>query len=158
LIASKSARNNPNAQEPQTVPAQPAKKTVLIVDDELEMQVFLSTLLESRGFKPVVAGSGVEGIQKAEALHPALIILDATLPMQGGAMMFRKLKCNKDLCGIPVLLLSSVDWNTYHHYQKIQETQSDDEAPEPEAFLNKPPEADELLTIVADLAEGATTT
>ena len=136
------------------MPAQPAKKTVLIVDDELEMQVFLSTLLESRGFEPVVAGSGAEGIEKAEALHPALIILDATLPMQGGAVMFRKLKCNKNLCGIPVVLLSSVDWNTYHHFQRIQEVQSDEEVPGPEAFLNKPPEADELLTIVADLARG----
>lgn len=129
----------------------PEKKTVLIVDDELEMQVFLSTLLESRGFMPVVAGNGVEGIEKAEQLRPALIILDATLPMQGGAVMFRKLKCRKDLRGIPVVLLSSVDWNTYHHFQKIQEVQSDNEVPGPEAFLNKPPEVDELLSVVADL-------
>ncbi len=135
---------------------QTGNKTVLIVDEELEMQVFLSTLLESAGFKPVVAGSGAEGLDTAERIRPALIILDATLPMQGGAVMFRRLKCHKELCTIPVVLLSSVDWQTYHHFEKIQKTQADSAPTPPEAFLNKPPEAAELLAIVSELAGGTT--
>ena len=39
------------------------KKKIMVVDDELDMQVFVSTLLETSGYKTYVASHGLEGIQ-----------------------------------------------------------------------------------------------
>ena len=49
-------------------------KKVLIVDDELDMRTFISTLLETNGFKPLSANDGKEGLDLARQKKPALII------------------------------------------------------------------------------------
>ena len=43
------------------------KKTVLIVEDELDMRIFISTLLETSGYQPVMTRDGTEGMLKARA-------------------------------------------------------------------------------------------
>ncbi|MBW2195921.1 MAG: response regulator, partial [Deltaproteobacteria bacterium] len=55
-------------------------KEILIVDDEPHMRVFMATLFETSGYKPVLARNGNEGIQKARERIPALIILDVMMP------------------------------------------------------------------------------
>jgi DNA-binding response OmpR family regulator len=40
-----------------------AKKRVLVVDDELDMRTFVATLLETSGFKPLVAEDGIQGLE-----------------------------------------------------------------------------------------------
>ena len=47
------------------------KKKIMVVDDELDMRVFVSTLLETSGYKPYVATHGVEGLQMAREIKPA---------------------------------------------------------------------------------------
>ena len=52
------------------------KKTVLIVEDELDMRIFISTLLETSGYEPIMTRDGNEGLLKARDVCPDLIILD----------------------------------------------------------------------------------
>ncbi|HYA01797.1 MAG TPA: response regulator, partial [Syntrophobacteria bacterium] len=59
------------------------KKTVLVVDDELDMRTFISTLLETSGYRALVATNGEEGIKKAREHKPAVIILDVMMPKEG---------------------------------------------------------------------------
>jgi len=56
------------------------KKTVLIVEDELDMRIFISTLLETSGYHPVMTRDGTEGMLKARDVRPDLIILDVMVP------------------------------------------------------------------------------
>ena len=44
------------------------KKTVLIVEDELDMRIFISTLLETSGYQPLMTRDGNEGLRKAKAI------------------------------------------------------------------------------------------
>jgi DNA-binding response OmpR family regulator len=60
------------------------KKTVLIVEDELDMRIFISTLLETSGYRPIMTRDGNEGMLKAKDVCPDLIILDVMMPGEGG--------------------------------------------------------------------------
>ena len=127
------------------------KRKIMIVDDELDMRVFISTLLETSGYKPFVASHGVEGIQKVRELKPDLIILDVMMPKQGGIQMYRELKTDSELKLIPVIILSGIAKKTFFHSQNVLDSYKGESVPEPEAYIEKPPDSDELLQHVEDL-------
>jgi len=126
-------------------------KKILIVDDELDMRIFISTLLETNGYKPVATRDGKDGIRKAKELMPDLIILDVMMPGEGGVQMYRQLKTDKILKDIPVIMLSAVAEKTFIHYLKMLNTQINNSIPYPDVYMEKPPEAEELLRITGKL-------
>jgi len=127
------------------------KKTVLIVEDEMDMRIFISTLLETSGYTPVVTRDGKEGLIKAREVSPDLIILDVMMPGEGGVQMYRQLKTDQTLKAIPVIMLSAVAQKTFSHYLNMVNARLDRPIPRPEAYIEKPPEADDLLQMAARL-------
>jgi CheY-like chemotaxis protein len=127
------------------------KKKILIVDDELDMRIFIKTLLETRGYKPVVTRDGKEGMRKAKSVVPDLIILDVMMPEEGGVQMYRQLKTDQNLKDIPVIMVSAISKKTFSHYLKMLNVQKEGHIPEPEAYMEKPPEADALLKMTGHL-------
>jgi CheY-like chemotaxis protein len=127
------------------------KKTVLIVEDELDMRIFISTLLKTSGYRPIMTKDGSEGLLKAREIDPDLIILDVMMPGEGGVQMYRQLKTDDTLMNIPVILLSGVAKNTFAHYLKMLNARMEDSIPEPSAYLEKPPEAEDLLKLTERL-------
>jgi len=127
------------------------KKTVLIVEDEMDMRIFISTLLETSGYAPVVTRDGKEGLIKAREVSPDLIILDVMMPGEGGVQMYRQLKTDQTLKAIPVIMLSAVAQKTFSHYLNMVNARLDSPIPGPEAYIEKPPEADDLLKMAAFL-------
>jgi len=127
------------------------KKKILIVDDEMDMRIFMSTLFETSGYKPVATRDGKDGIRKAKELMPDLIILDVMMPGEGGVQMYRQLKTDKTLKDIPVIMLSAVAKKTFIHYLKMLNIQLNNSIPYPDAYMEKPPEAEELLKITGKL-------
>ena len=126
------------------------KKIILVVDDELDMRTFITTLLETSGYRPIVAANGEEGIRKARELKPAVIILDVMMPKEGGVQMYRQLKTDEELKGIPVIMLSAIAKKTFFHSQKMLNTYRGQMVPEPEAYIEKPPETEQLLKVLQD--------
>ena len=127
-----------------------AKPVILIVDDEMDMRIFMSTLFETSGFKPVAARDGGQGLARARGNRPDLVILDVMMPGEGGALMYKALKGDPQLRDIPVIMLSAVNETSFRHYLKMLNAQSADPLPDPEAYMEKPPESDELLECVGD--------
>ena len=127
------------------------KKTVLIVEDELDMRIFISTLLETSGYQPVMTRDGKEGMLKAKDVCPDLIILDVMMPGEGGVQMYRQLKTDETLCNIPVIMLSAVAKKTFSHYLNMVNARLKDPMPDPDAYIEKPPEAEDLLKMTASL-------
>jgi CheY-like chemotaxis protein len=127
------------------------KKTVLIVEDELDMRIFISTLLETSGYRPVTTRNGKEGLIKARDIGPDLIILDVMMPGEGGVQMYRQLKSDNALMDIPVIMLSGVAKKTFAHYLKMLNTRIESSIPDPSAYLEKPPEAEEILKLTERL-------
>ena len=127
------------------------RKKILIVDDELNMRIFLCNLLGNCGYEAIDAGDKDEGMQKALSEKPALIILDVTMPKESGIQMYRELKEHDDLKNVPVIMVSTIDKKTFSFYQKFQSTPRDRGVPEPGAYLEKPLEAQELISLVRTL-------
>jgi CheY-like chemotaxis protein len=127
------------------------KKTVLIVEDELDMRIFISTLLETSGYQPLMTRDGNEGLRKAKDIFPDLIILDVMMPGEGGVQMYRQLKTDDSLCNIPVIMLSAVAQKTFSHYLNMVNARLKDPIPDPDAYIEKPPEAEDLLKMTATL-------
>ena len=129
------------------------RKKILIVDDELDMRIFLCNLLGNCGYESIDAGNRVEGLQKAKQEKPALIILDVMMPKEGGIQMYRDLKQDRDLREIPVIMLSNIDRKTFLKYQRFHSPHKGWDVPEPGAFLEKPLEAEELINTVHRLTK-----
>ena len=127
------------------------KKKVLIVEDELDMRIFISTLLETSGYQPIITRDGNEGLLKAKDDCPDLIILDVMMPGEGGVHMYRQLKTDQSLCEIPVIMLSAVAQKTFAHYLNMVNARLKDPIPDPDAYIEKPPEAEELIKMAATL-------
>ena len=123
-------------------------KKVLVVDDELDMRTFLTTLLETSGYKPVAAEDGVHGLEVARAKKPALIILDVMMPKESGISLYRELKSDPDLKEIPVIMLSALSRKTFFHSQRVLDEYKGERIPEPAAYIEKPPEPEELLEAI----------
>ncbi len=130
------------------LPEASIRPTILIVDDEMDMRIFMSTLFETSGFSPVAMRDGQAGLAKAEALQPDLIVLDVMMPGEGGALMYRALKTDDRLKHIPVVMCSAVSSDTFRHYLKMLNSQSEVPVPDPDAYVEKPPEPEALLGVV----------
>jgi len=124
---------------------------VLVVDDELDMRIFMTTLLETNGYKPLAAQDGVQGLEMARQKRPQLVILDVMMPKESGVNLYRELKSDPELKTIPVLVVSAVAKKTFLHSQKVLDEHHGQQLPEPEGYIEKPPEADELLSMVRQL-------
>ncbi len=115
------------------------------------MRIFISTLLETSGYRPVMTKDGNEGMRKARDVGPDLIILDVMMPGEGGVQMYRQLKTDNSLCNIPVIMLSAVAQKTFAHYLNMVNARLKEPIPDPEAYIEKPPEAEELLKMTTTL-------
>ncbi len=126
------------------------KKKVLAVDDEMHMRIFLRTLLETNGYHPMLARNGLEGIETARKTPPDLIILDVMMPNEGGAKMYHALKSDDALKAIPVIMLSGVTEEAFVHYLNMFNIRLETPLPEPAAYMEKPPEAKDLLELIEE--------
>jgi CheY-like chemotaxis protein len=119
-------------------------KKVLIVDDDPDVRLFNSTVVEESGYTPVEAANGEEGLNIIKSDPPHLVLLDVLMPKQSGIRLYRELKTDKALMGIPVIILSGVAERTFLRSQKALTEFGDKPVPEPELYLEKPVDADDL--------------
>lgn len=103
----------------------------------------------------MVAKNGTEGLKKVRSQKPVFIIIDVPMPGNGGMKMYKCLKQDKNLSCIPVIMVSSIDKQTFTNYQKTKGIRLGQDITVPEAFLEKPPEAAEILDLIkAALSRG----
>lgn len=120
-------------------------RKILIVDDENDVLVYLSTLFEDNGFETITAINGIEALQHAQDHKPGLITLDITMPEQSGIKTYRYLKKDPTLFHIPVIIITAIG-------EPIRSVLNEFAAfPEPEGILSKPIDKTELITLAEDL-------
>ena len=123
-------------------------KKVLIVDDDPDVRLFSKTVLEENDYLPLEATNGEEGMEIIKEEMPDLLILDILMPRESGIRLYRKMKTDKSLKHIPVIVLSGIAEKSFQRSQKALTEFGDKPVPEPEAYLEKPVKAEVLADTI----------
>ncbi len=81
-------------------------KVLLVVDNEMNRDM-LSRRLKRKGFEVIVAADGREGVSRASAESPDLILLDMSLPVMDGWEAARQIKGDPKTRDIPIIALTA---------------------------------------------------
>ena len=121
--------------------------TILVVEDELDVQKVVAKRLSSRGFTVHCASDGYQAVQKAHSLAPDLIVLDLQLPAGDGLSVLRKLRISQNTKKMHIVILTGM---TNEMFKQSVLTEGVD------AYLQKPYDSQVLLeTIDKILGESA---
>ncbi|MEI7897599.1 MAG: response regulator [bacterium] len=118
---------------------------ILAIDDNNDNLVVLSSLL-SDAFPDIVvitARSGKEGIEKARAEHPEVILLDLVMPHMDGYETCRILKEDAFLRRIPVIIITAVQTDSASRIKALKLGA--------DTFLSKPIDEAELTAHVSSM-------
>lgn len=81
--------------------------TILVVEDEVVNRELFVRYFTILGYQVIVAVNGVEAVATAEAVRPALILMDMELPQMDGWQATRIIKANPTTRAIPVIALTA---------------------------------------------------
>jgi DNA-binding response OmpR family regulator len=133
-------------KEVQAVPASSIK--ILIIEDERDVRIYLANLLRANGYKALTAENAEDGLAMARSENPALIVLDAMLPGDDAQRIYTDLRCQTGLCRIPVVVLSTITRRALRGSRLYGRESAGKRIPPPDAYLIKPPEAEDFLAVV----------
>lgn len=115
---------------------------ILVVDDSPTERFFVVDLLTKNGYQVITAENGEEGIAKAKAERPDLVLMDVVMPGLNGYQATRTLTRDEETKSIPVIVCTSKGLETDKIWGLRQGAQD---------YLVKPLNAEELLQKIASL-------
>jgi DNA-binding response OmpR family regulator len=113
--------------------------TILVVEDGLDSWRLLDLMLRAHHYAPIWAADGLQAISEARKHQPHVILLDIGLPGGDGFVVLERLKSNRLLSAIPVIVVTARGPEVAE--QKARECGA-------VAFLQKPVKADELIATI----------
>ncbi|PIG94382.1 GAF domain-containing protein [Gloeocapsopsis sp. IPPAS B-1203] len=117
--------------------------TILVVDDNLDLRTYVSTILTQQGgYQVYTARNGIEGLHLADSILPDLIVTDLMMPQLSGLEMIWQIRNDRKLKGIPIVLLTA---------KTDEETRITGTEHGADAYLAKPFNDRELLAEVRNL-------
>jgi len=85
------------------------RRTVLVVEDDRDINQLVGEYVEEAGFRYLSAADGRSVFEKARAGQPSLILLDLMLPDLNGFEVCRRLKEEPSTRDIPIVFLTALD-------------------------------------------------
>jgi len=83
------------------------RRSVLVVDDAPVNRAMVCDLLGALGFEVAQAANGQQGLDRAQALRPDLIVMDNVMPVMDGITATRQLRRIDGLRAVPVIAASA---------------------------------------------------
>ncbi|WP_266366412.1 response regulator [Tellurirhabdus rosea] len=114
-------------------------KTILLIEDNLDIRENTAEILELAGYTVHTAENGKIGVEKALTQKPDLVICDIMMPVLDGYGVLHIFSKNPELSGIPFIFLTAKTERL--DFRKGMELGADD-------YLTKPFDESELLTAV----------
>jgi len=109
-------------------------KKILIIDDDPVIVKYLQAIFSDNGYATCSASSSMEGLEVVRVELPDLITLDLQMPGEWGPRFYRKLRKDKKLKDIPVIVISGID--------------GDHAIKDAVAFVSKPFDPEKIIGIV----------
>lgn len=116
--------------------------SILIVEDELDLRLFLEEIFISRFKHVYTSDNGLNALEECRTKQPDIVISDVMMPKMDGYEFCRNLKLNLEISHIPVVLLtarSDQDSVTFGYKQGA------------DAYITKPFDQDRLFAIISNL-------
>jgi len=117
---------------------------ILVVDDEPDTVLPVTTALARAGYDVSTAKDGWEGLSRARVTKPDLVLLDVKMPQMDGWTFMKFVRAQRDLASIPVIFLTMAS---------SPEDRERGLKLGAEGYLLKPVEADRLLSEVATVLD-----
>jgi DNA-binding NarL/FixJ family response regulator len=114
-------------------------KRILVIDDEAKVRGHTAELLRLEGYEVAEARNGREGVEKARATPPDLIVCDITMPEMNGHRVLESLRGDPRMAHIPFVFLTG--WGEREDLRTGMNLGADD-------YLVKPVVPDDLLASV----------
>jgi len=118
-------------------------KTVLTIDDSKAIRDMVGLTLRGAGYKVIEAANGAEGLQQLRSEPVALVIVDLNMPVMNGIEFIRAARKDIKGMGIPIVMLTT---------ETKAELRAEGKAAGATGWLNKPFDADMLLSVTRKLA------
>jgi len=80
---------------------------ILVVEDNADNRALIMDMLDTMNYEVVIATDGEEGVKKANAERPDLILMDISLPRVDGLTAARRIKATPELQHIPIIALTA---------------------------------------------------
>jgi CheY-like chemotaxis protein len=98
-----------NAPAERSAPVEKMAKTSILLaeDNEANIQT-IADFLTFKGYHVIVARNGVEAIDRARELGPALILMDIQMPVMDGLEAIRSLRADPQLADTPIIALTAL--------------------------------------------------
>lgn len=81
---------------------------ILIVEDDPLISRMYQRVFNFEGFDVEMARNGQEGIDKAKANKPTIMLLDVMMPLKTGIDVLKELKADANLKNVPVIILTNL--------------------------------------------------
>jgi twitching motility two-component system response regulator PilH len=122
-----------------------SKVQILVVDDEPDLLLYLSTLLGDHGFGVRTAEDGDEAMKSVRSKRPDLVSLDISMPKQSGVRFYKNLKSDPELKNIPVVIVTGIT----KAFERFIATRK--QVPPPDGYIAKPFRSETYLDTVRGL-------
>lgn len=120
------------------------RKTILVVDDDINIRELLRQQLESEGYNVREAKDGMDAIHQIKSARPDLILLDVMMPQINGFDVAAVLKNDPETADIPIIILSIVENKERGYHIGI------------DRYLTKPINTEQLLNEIGSLLSQGT--
>lgn len=96
------------------------KRKLLMIEDDEQVRILVSRFLKRKNWEFHCGATGTEGLEKAAALHPDVVLLDIQLPDIEGWEICRRLKADSALREIPVVMVSGTKIDPAHKARGLE--------------------------------------
>ena len=138
----------------QAGPPDVASLSVIVIDDEPDVAAYLAAVLERRGHRTTTASTAAEGFDLARKIRPDVVCVDIVMPEETGVALLRRIRADRDLGDTPVVFITALK----HEMVTASHDGAGQPFVEPDAYIEKPPNADRFVDAVERAARKARVT
>jgi CheY-like chemotaxis protein len=125
---------------------------ILIVDDDPDIVLFLTTLLTDHGYETDDAPNGEVALEKISENPPSLILLDLMMPKKSGIALLSELRKDEKSKDIPIIMVTGVSAETGIDLESfLKGSGKEADLPTPAGYVEKPVEPEKLLTMIQEV-------
>ncbi|TKJ37281.1 hypothetical protein CEE37_14330 [candidate division LCP-89 bacterium B3_LCP] len=114
-----------------------AGKKILVVDDEPDIRIFFTSVLEDNGATVIEASDGDQAIEMLRAEKPDLVTLDLNMPGKDGGQVFEAIRKDEELAQTRVCIVTG--------RPELRRLIYDRPVAPPEGYLDKPVDEETLI-------------